>query len=195
MKLENIHLDEKNLDDKIIKKTADLDRNQKRLRTLKDVRPAYMDDYEQYEKELEVLYQEYLVKFRIQAYLEQQLDEYNQSEQEKFEDSTRRMQMSIKKMRDQEKERNGTNPFTDADVDELMESADSAPSDDEEVERMRRTKGKMNASKPGQMAKGRNQPRNFGKFLEALFTIVNSIENMFISRHDECRFERWLGRG
>jgi clusterin-associated protein 1 len=87
--LDNIHADEKNLDDKIEKKKADLERNLKRLRTLKDVRPAFMDEYESLEKELEHLYEDYLIKFRIQSYLEQQLDEYNQHEQEKFEESTK----------------------------------------------------------------------------------------------------------
>lgn len=177
--MENIESDEKNLDEKIEKKRADLERNQKRLRTLRDVRPAYMDDFEQYEKELETLYQEYLIKFRIQAYLEQQLDEFNQSEQEKFEDSTRRMQMSIKKMRDAEKDRNG-NPFLSGtggggDDDEYLESGDSGPSDDDDdddvnvnVERARKNKaGPSNAvAKQQQMAhKSRqNAARNFGKF-------------------------------
>jgi len=105
--LENIHSDEKNLDDKIEKKRTEYERNLKRLHTLKDVRPAFMDEYESLEKELEVLYEQYLVKFRIQSYLEQQLDEYNQIEQEKFEETARTMQMTIKKMKDQEKERNG----------------------------------------------------------------------------------------
>ena len=171
-RLENIHADEKNLDEKIEKKKADLERNRKRLGTLRDVRPAYMDDYEQYEKELEVLYQEYLIKFRIQAYLEQQLDDYNQIEQEKFEDSTRRMQMSIKKMRDQEKERNGTNPFLDAGDDELMMSADSDQSDEDddevEINRARNAKAKPQANAPKQAAQmgrvvaNRNQGKNFG---------------------------------
>ena len=107
--LENIHSDEKNLDEKIEKKRGDYERNLKRLSTLKDVGPAFMDEYESLEKELEVLYESYLVKFRIQSYLEQQLDEYNQSEQEKFEETARTMQMTIKKMKDQEKERNGKN--------------------------------------------------------------------------------------
>lgn len=181
MRLENIESDEKNLDEKIEKKRADLERNQKRLRTLRDVRPAYMDDYEQYEKELEVLYAEYLVKFRIQAYLEQQLDEYNQSEQEKFEDSTRRMQMSIKKMRDQEKERNGTNPFLDGgdNMDEYLESADSDEDDDDDdddidvVQKARKTKvttrGNAVGGKPGgQMNKVKQPGRNFGKSLNQL---------------------------
>ena len=127
--LDNIHSDEKNLDEKIEKKKADLERNLKRLRTLKDVRPAFMDEYEALEKELEKLYEEYLIKFRIQAYLEQQLDEYNQHEQEKFEESTRLMQMTIKKLNDMDRERNDGNPFLGGDGDEDVISADSDEDD------------------------------------------------------------------
>lgn len=146
--LDNIHSDEKNLDDKIEKKKADLERNLKRLRTLKDVRPAYMDEYESLEKELEALYEDYLIKFRIQSYLEQQLDEYNQQEQEKFEESNRLMQLTIKKLRDQEKERNG-NPFLDGEEDLI-----SADSDDED----QLVKGK-DANKHGK-ENGKSQNRN-----------------------------------
>ena len=158
--LENIHLDEKNLDEKIEKKRADLERNLKRLRTLKDVRPAFMDEYESLEKELELLYEQYLVKFRIQSYLEQQLDEYNQSEQEKFEESARTMQMSIKKMKDQEKERNG-NPFMDDD--EMMISADSDQSDDQ-VDKKKTDKKTLSKSRQlqQQQMKQKQQQSNFG---------------------------------
>ena len=142
--LDNIQSDEKNLDEKIEKKRGDLERNIKRLRQIKDVRPAYMDEYESLEKELEMLYEEYLVKFRIQSYLEQQLDEYNQAEQEKFEESAKTMQMTIKKMKDQEKERNG-NPFMDDD--EMLISADSDQSDDQ----VEKKKDKKSLSKTRQM--------------------------------------------
>lgn len=114
--LENIQSDEKNLDEKIQKKKDDLERNSKRLRTLKDVRPAYMDEYEALEKELEELYEQYLTKFRIQAYLEQQLDEYNRGEQEKFEESAKHMQSLIKKMREREREMNQLNDDDDIHV-------------------------------------------------------------------------------
>lgn len=159
--LENIHLDEKNLDEKIEKKRLDYERNLKRLRTLKDVRPAFMDEYESLEKELEILYEQYLVKFRIQSYLEQQLDEYNQTEQEKFEESARTMQMTIKKMKDQEKERNG-NPFMN-DEDDMLISADSDQSDDQ----IDKKKSKNLATKTRQMQQHsmnqkQNQAKNFG---------------------------------
>lgn len=160
--LENIHSDEKNLDEKIEKKRAEYERNLKRLRTLKDVRPAFMDEYEALEKELEKLYEQYLVKFRIQSYLEQQLDEYNQSEQEKFEETARTMQMTIKKMKDQEKERNG-NPFMDDD--EMLISADSDQSDDQ-IDKKRAKNQAKNRQQLAQQQAGqqqKQQSKNFGK--------------------------------
>lgn len=160
--LENIHSDEKNLDEKIEKKRAEYERNMKRLRTLKDVRPAFMDEYEALEKELEKLYEQYLVKFRIQSYLEQQLDEYNQSEQEKFEETARTMQMTIKKMKDQEKERNG-NPFLDDD--EMLISADSDQSDDQ-IDKKRGKNQVKNRQQLAQQQAGQQkqqQMKNFGK--------------------------------
>ncbi len=48
-------------------------------------RPAYMDEYENYEKDLQNMYDSYMEKFRNQAYLEQRLEEYNRDEQDKFE--------------------------------------------------------------------------------------------------------------
>jgi clusterin-associated protein 1 len=159
--LDNIHLDETKLDEKIEKKRADLERNLKRLRTLKDVRPAFMDEYESLEKELEGLYEEYLVKFRIQSYLEHQLDEYNHNEQEKYEESNRLMQMAVKKMKDQEKQRNG-NPFMEDD--DLVMSADSDQSDDQLVKTGNKKSNQMNKNKAmrGQ-AQNNNQSKNFGQ--------------------------------
>ena len=48
---------EANLEAKIEKKKVDLERNQKRLQTLKKVRPAFMDEYEKLEEELKKLYE------------------------------------------------------------------------------------------------------------------------------------------
>ena len=49
---------------KIEKKKVELDRNQKRLLTLKKVRPAFMDEYEKLEEEFRKLYEGYIIKFR-----------------------------------------------------------------------------------------------------------------------------------
>ena len=48
-------------------------------------RPAYMDEYEKLEEDLQKLYDSYMIRFRNLAYLEGQLEEYNRVEQDKFE--------------------------------------------------------------------------------------------------------------
>ncbi|KAJ3158372.1 Clusterin-associated protein 1 [Geranomyces michiganensis] len=92
--LTNLAADESNLVSKIEKKRVELDRAQKRLQSLQGVRPAYMDEYERIEKDLAVLYESYMERFRNLSYLEQQLDEYNRVEQDKFEET----EESLKKM-------------------------------------------------------------------------------------------------
>ncbi|KAJ3167871.1 Clusterin-associated protein 1 [Geranomyces variabilis] len=92
--LANLAADESNLVSKIEKKRVELDRAQKRLQSLQGVRPAYMDEYERIEKDLAVLYESYMERFRNLSYLEQQLDEYNRVEQDKFEET----EESLKKM-------------------------------------------------------------------------------------------------
>ncbi|XP_015906678.1 clusterin-associated protein 1 [Parasteatoda tepidariorum] len=92
--IENIAADEANLEAKIEKRKMDLERNQKRLQTLKSVRPAFMDEYERLELELEDLYKTYVMKFTWLAYLEQQLEELERLEQElvlQREEVTKRM--------------------------------------------------------------------------------------------------------
>ena len=44
-----------------------------------------MDEYERLEEDLQRLYDGYMVKFRNQAYLEHQLEEYNRVEHDKEE--------------------------------------------------------------------------------------------------------------
>ena len=51
------------------------------------VKPAFMDEYERLERELEKIYEEYIEKFRNLDYLEHELDVYNMMENEKFEET------------------------------------------------------------------------------------------------------------
>lgn len=44
-----------------------------------------MDEYECLEEDLEKLYDQFMIKFRNQAYLEQLLEDYNRAEQDKTE--------------------------------------------------------------------------------------------------------------
>ncbi|CAG9321340.1 CLUAP1_1 [Blepharisma stoltei] len=81
--LEELENDEKTLEAKIKKRTGELERAEKRMKSLQTVRPGYMDEYERLEQEIEKLYEVYVVRFRNLAYLEHDLDEYSQKEEEK----------------------------------------------------------------------------------------------------------------
>ena len=56
------------------KKQMDLERAEKRFQTLTNVKPAYMEEYERLEHELEKLFNLYIDKFRNLEYLEHELD-------------------------------------------------------------------------------------------------------------------------
>ena len=95
--------DKINLEKKIEKKAAELARIQKRLSALKNFRPAYMDEYEKLQEELNNLYVAYLAKYRNLQYLEGELDAFNAAEQEKWEEAEQeRKQLQV---RYQEEER------------------------------------------------------------------------------------------
>ena len=89
-RLENLASDEANLEMKIEKKKQELERNQKRLRSLANVRPAFMDEYERLEEELSRQYQGYVEKQCNVSYLEHQLDEYHKAERDRMEVSRQR---------------------------------------------------------------------------------------------------------
>ncbi|KAK3579249.1 hypothetical protein CHS0354_033326 [Potamilus streckersoni] len=101
--LENVASDEANLEAKIEKKKNELERNQKRLQTLQTVRPAYMDEYEKLEEDLQKLYDSYLLRFRNLAYLEQQLEDYNRIEQDKFEETEAALKQMADRLKNEEK--------------------------------------------------------------------------------------------
>lgn len=97
--------DEKTLQGKINKKQGELERNEKRLKSLKSVRPAFMDEYEKLETELEKVYEVYLEKFRNLDYLEHRLDVYSRREREKLEEGERtrkRIQMNVLEKRERD---------------------------------------------------------------------------------------------
>merc|ERR1711975_84956 len=73
--------DETSLQEKIAKKQSDLDRCKKRLSDLENVRPAFMDEFEK---------------------LEHELERYNQEEQEKLEESERNLRRMQKRLKEEE---------------------------------------------------------------------------------------------
>ncbi|XP_064415236.1 clusterin-associated protein 1 homolog isoform X2 [Latimeria chalumnae] len=101
--LNNIASDEANLEAKIEKKKQELERNQKRLQTLQSVRPAFMDEYEKIEEDLQKQYNIYVERFHNLAFLEQQLDDYHRMEQERFEETENALRMMQNKLKEEEK--------------------------------------------------------------------------------------------
>ncbi|XP_029003353.1 clusterin-associated protein 1 homolog [Betta splendens] len=100
----NVVSDATSLDAKIEKKKQELERNQKRLQTLQSVRPAFMDEYEKIEEELQKQYETYVEKFRNLCFLESQLDEYHRLEQERFEEAENTLRMMQHKIREEERD-------------------------------------------------------------------------------------------
>merc|ERR1712137_604658 len=99
---EELTRDEKNLEGKIKKKRLELERCKKRLSSLVNVRPAFMDEYEKLEQELERFYEQYVGRFRNLDYLENELDELNREEKERMEENERALRKMQKKLRDEE---------------------------------------------------------------------------------------------
>ena len=102
---------------------VELDRNQKRLGTLKKVRPAFMDEYEKLEAELKKCYEDYMIRsvssdgdgvlifsnnltrFRCLAFLEQQVEEYERAEQDRMEERQLATRKILEKMKQDESHR------------------------------------------------------------------------------------------
>eukprot|EP00746_Dinoflagellata_sp_MGD_P155007 gnl/MRDRNA2_/MRDRNA2_85161_c7_seq1.p1 gnl/MRDRNA2_/MRDRNA2_85161_c7~~gnl/MRDRNA2_/MRDRNA2_85161_c7_seq1.p1 ORF type:complete len:428 (+),score=122.20 gnl/MRDRNA2_/MRDRNA2_85161_c7_seq1:109-1392(+) len=99
---EELQKDEKSLEGKIKKKRQELERQRKRLDQLVTVRPAFMDEYEQLEQELEKYYDQYVGRFRNLDYLEHELDRFNKDEEEKMEENKRALKKMQKRLRDEE---------------------------------------------------------------------------------------------
>ncbi|XP_076646087.1 clusterin associated protein 1 [Halictus rubicundus] len=112
--IDNVKDTEQNLDVRIERRRIELDRNQKRLQTLKKVRPAFMEEFDKLEVELRSLYDDYLQKFRYLAYLEHLYEDAAKTEQERFERRQEATRKQLEKMRAE-----------DANFESMMEGNDS----------------------------------------------------------------------
>ncbi|XP_051487918.1 clusterin-associated protein 1 isoform X2 [Apus apus] len=119
--LNNVALDEANLEARIEKRKLELERSQKRLQTLQSVRPAFMDEYEKIEEQLQKQYSTYLEKFRNLTYMEQLLDEQRQTEQEMFEESANMLRLMQNRLREEEQQhllKSGNSDDSDIEIQE-----------------------------------------------------------------------------
>merc|ERR1719437_212774 len=99
---EELQRDEKSLEQKIKKKRVELERCKKRLSSLVSVRPAFMDEYEQLEQELERYYEQYVGRFRNLDYLEHEVDALNREEMDRMEANERALKKMQQRLRDEE---------------------------------------------------------------------------------------------
>ncbi|KAK7870570.1 hypothetical protein R5R35_009079 [Gryllus longicercus] len=101
---QNVAATEASLDNKIEKKKLELDRNQKRLQTLKKVRPAFLEELERLEAELRGLYGAYLTRLRCLAYLDQQQEAAEAAEQERMAERQAATRRLLEAMRQDERQ-------------------------------------------------------------------------------------------
>ncbi|XP_015787929.1 clusterin-associated protein 1-like [Tetranychus urticae] len=135
-KIEHVASDEANLDVKIEKKQQELERYQKRLATLKSVRPAFMDEYEKLEEEMATLYDVYVTKFRSLVYLDWQLEDSEKTEIDKMKTRKEQINRMIEQMRKEESLRAENESDADLDIGinlgELEDDEDEEEDDDDE---------------------------------------------------------------
>ena len=87
---------------KLDKKRAELERNRKRLDSLKTVRPAFMDEYEKLEGELQKQYSVYLERFRNLDYLQAELQTYHAADKAEVDEHDRNLKRMQKRLREEE---------------------------------------------------------------------------------------------
>ena len=75
--VKQLKLDEAELLNKLTRRKQELERAEKRLKGIENVKPEYQEEYERLEAELERYYNIYVEKFTNIDYLEHELDMYN----------------------------------------------------------------------------------------------------------------------
>ncbi|RZB41630.1 clusterin-associated protein 1 [Asbolus verrucosus] len=81
--IDNVSATEANLDTKIERRKVEIDRYEKRLQTLKKVRPAFLEEFTALEAELEQLFVQYSIRVRVLNQLERLVSEAERAQHEK----------------------------------------------------------------------------------------------------------------
>ncbi|KAM9305995.1 clusterin-associated protein 1 [Gastrophryne carolinensis] len=135
--------DEQNLESKIEKRKQELERNRGRLQTLQSVRPAFMDEYEKLEEELQKQYEIYVDKYRNLCYLEQQLEDHHRVERERFEEAENTLKLMQSKLREEENRLHksaNSNEDSDSEIQE-DDGSDDLEDDDRRLGKMQMRRG------------------------------------------------------
>merc|ERR1711951_98225 len=94
----NIAILQRKLDDK----SHELDRLNKRLSSLRNIKPAFMEEFEVLEQKNTEIYNLYCEKFRNLSYLQSELEKYRVIEREKEMKVQKKLQAVRQKLRQQE---------------------------------------------------------------------------------------------
>lgn len=94
--------DKHDLIEEMKKKTLDLERNKKRLESIQNARPAFMDEYEQLEVELQKHYELYMERYRNIHYLKKEMEKFQKEEEEKMNEIQRSKRKLQSKMQEEE---------------------------------------------------------------------------------------------
>jgi clusterin-associated protein 1 len=94
--------DKKELEEQIKKKTIDLERNEKRLESLKTARPTFMNEFESLEMELHTQYELFMERFRNVHYLKKEIEKYEMEEKKEMLKAEKSVQKVQKKLREEE---------------------------------------------------------------------------------------------
>ncbi|OTF76512.1 clusterin-associated protein 1-like protein, partial [Euroglyphus maynei] len=96
---QNVDRDNDDLNGKIEKKLAELNRNRKRLQTLHAQRPGYQDELEKIEQEIIGLYDHYVTSSRCLYFLEQKLEEFEEIERLKIEERNKEIKQMLEQIK------------------------------------------------------------------------------------------------
>nr|XP_027205688.1 clusterin-associated protein 1 homolog [Dermatophagoides pteronyssinus] len=96
---QNIDRDNDDLNGKIEKKLAELNRNRKRLQTLQAQRPGYQDELEKIEQEIIELYDQYVTNSRCLYFLEQKLEEFEELERLKIDERNKEIKQMLEQIK------------------------------------------------------------------------------------------------
>ncbi len=115
----NLSIEELDLQENLSNKTIEYERCQKRMESLKTIRPSFMDEYDSLESDLQDLYDIYLEKHRNVHYLKGEIEKYEREEYKQSQETERMMRRVQKKIHKQELE------LLRGDVDVIQNSNDS----------------------------------------------------------------------
>ncbi|NXL37216.1 CLUA1 protein, partial [Glaucidium brasilianum] len=155
--LNNVALDEANLEAKIEKRKLELERSQKRLQTLQSVRPAFMDEYEKIEEQLQKQYSSYLEKFRNLTYMEQLVDDYRKTEQEMFEETANMLRLMQNRLKEEEQHLLKSGNKDDSDIEIPEDEGSDSEVEDRQIMKQHTTTGILLQGRAGTRVVGTMQ--------------------------------------